>query len=168
MFFYGQAMHTNAYNIPARYIIHAAGPRFDDYDDTKQCYTDLKNTFLNVLRYTANRLEGVESIGIPLISSGIFGVPKEACCEALYLAIEEFAHYDASASTLKTIRLVNIDKETTDAILSYFNKMRPVNTVESNDEKEEETTSKVTVKSTQPDNDKDPYEAYNDDMDEKK
>lgn len=151
-------MHTNAYNIPARFIIHAAGPRFDDYDDTEKCYTDLKDTFLNVLRY-ANSLEGVESIGIPLISSGIFGVPKEACCKALYLAIEEFDHFDGSTTTLKTIRLVNIDKETTDAILSYFNKMRPVNTVESNDEKEE-ATPKVTVKSSSPDDDKDPYEVY--------
>lgn len=153
-------MHTNAYNIPARFIIHAAGPRFDDYDDPEQCYTYLKDTFLNVLRYT-DRLEGVESIGIPLISSGIFGVPKEACCKALYLAIKEFDHFDGSTTTLKTIRLVNIDKETTDAILSYFNKMKPVNIVESNDEKEEEITPKtnVTAKSIPPKDDSpDPYE----------
>lgn len=61
------------------------------------------------------------SIGIPLISSGIFGVPKPICCKALFNAIEKFTNISNRKGQIKIIKLVNIDKETTIEIMKYFN-----------------------------------------------
>ena len=73
-----EVMHTGAYNINAKHIIHACGPRWYDYssNDKENCFMDLKNTFFNILMYAENKLGNVKSIGLPLISSGIFGVSK--------------------------------------------------------------------------------------------
>lgn len=108
-------MHTNAYKIPAKYIIHAIGPRWWDYQDQAQCYFDLTKTFTNILDYAQTQLRGVKSIAIPLISSGVFGVPRHLCCEALYDAISS-----RPDCTVKLIKLANIDEETTQALLYCF------------------------------------------------
>ena len=67
-----QVIHTKAYDIPAKHILHACGPCWHDYKPNEKptCYTDLKNTFFNVLIYLETKLAGVESVAMPLISSG--------------------------------------------------------------------------------------------------
>jgi O-acetyl-ADP-ribose deacetylase (regulator of RNase III) len=68
-----QLTHTKAYNIPAKYILHACGPCWHDYKTHEKptCYLDLKNTFFNVLIYLETTLTDVESVAMPLISSGL-------------------------------------------------------------------------------------------------
>ena len=79
-------MHTQAYNIKAHYIIHACGPKWSNYfdDEKKDCFVALRNTYFNILDHVEKELNKVESIAIPLISSGIFGVPKEVCYNAVF------------------------------------------------------------------------------------
>lgn len=116
-------MHTRAFNINAKYIIHGVGPIWADYsaNDKDQCFTDLKNTFFNSLIYAETKLVDVESIAMPLISSGIYSVPKELCCRAVYEAIEEYLiESNDSKRKLKLVVLVNLDKSTNDIIYEYF------------------------------------------------
>jgi O-acetyl-ADP-ribose deacetylase len=126
-----EVMHTNSYNLIAnvsKYIIHACGPRWHDYapNEKHMCFELLKNTFFNVLVYVENKLADVESIAVPLISSGIFSVPRELCCKALYDAINEYLVEDIGVDDkkrhLKSIKLINLDKETHADVLSYFKK----------------------------------------------
>ena len=114
---------TKAYNIFADYIIHACGPRWDDYkkNEKENCFNDLKNTFFNALIYSETKLSNIQSIGIPLISSGIFGVPKELCCQALFEALNEYlAESNDAKRSIKLIVLINKDKPTTNELHEYF------------------------------------------------
>ena len=67
--FAGGAVITTAGNLPARHVIHAAGPRWGEGDEENK----LRNAILNSLKLAdAN---GLASIAFPAISTGIFGFP---------------------------------------------------------------------------------------------
>jgi len=75
----GEAVITPGFDLPAKYIIHAAGPI---YRDGKQGEEDmLRLCYTNALDIAQKN--GCESIAFPLISSGIYGYPKD---EALAVA----------------------------------------------------------------------------------
>ncbi len=115
-------MHTHCFNLDyAKFIIHAVGPRWGDYTDKNACFIALKEAFLNALMYASEKL-GVESIAMPLISSGVFGVPKPTCCHALFRALEEFVQHSKMTRfyKIKKIVLVNIDQETNNALVTFF------------------------------------------------
>jgi O-acetyl-ADP-ribose deacetylase (regulator of RNase III) len=119
-----EVMHTKAYalNQQCKYVVHACGPRWSDYSkqDKNLCFLDLKATFLNTLNHVEAELSDAKSIAIPLISSGIFGVPRQVCCRALKEAIEEYVELSDSKFRLKQIKLTNIDKETFLELLDFF------------------------------------------------
>lgn len=66
----GEAVITKGYNLNAKYIIHAVGPR----DGNKE---KLKNAFLNTLLLADNKK--LETLALVPISSGIFGFPLDSC-----------------------------------------------------------------------------------------
>jgi len=75
----GTAVITPGFNLPAKYVIHAAGPVYRDgrYGEEAQ----LRSCYTNSLDLAQKN--GCESIAFPLISSGIYGYPKD---EALAVA----------------------------------------------------------------------------------
>ncbi len=82
----GQAEYTPAFNLAARYIIHTVGPVWDggncgELDALRRCYE-------NSLRL-ANELQ-CRSIAFPLISTGVYGFPKD---KALQTAISVFSEF---------------------------------------------------------------------------
>lgn len=82
-----QAVITPGFNLKAKYIIHAAGPIYHNYDPNTS-RTLLYNTYKNSL-LLAQELN-LESIAFPLISSGIYGYPKEEALQVANLAIKDF------------------------------------------------------------------------------
>ena len=75
----GEAVITQGFDLPAKYVIHAAGPV---YRDGKHDEEDLlRSCYINSLALAVKH--DCESIAFPLISSGIYGYPKaEALCVA--------------------------------------------------------------------------------------
>lgn len=69
----GSAVVTPGFKLKAKYVIHAVGPRWIDgeHDEPSQLY-DAYKTSLELAREN-----NIHSIGFPLISSGIFGYPKD-------------------------------------------------------------------------------------------
>ena len=73
----GHAVFTSAGRLPAKFVIHAVGPRMGEGDEDNK----LKNAVLNSLLLASQK--GLQSISIPAISSGIFGFPKDRCAKIL-------------------------------------------------------------------------------------
>jgi O-acetyl-ADP-ribose deacetylase (regulator of RNase III) len=76
----GDAVITPGFGLNAKYVIHTAGPVYR-HGDKERNETFLRSCYTNSLRLAAEN--GCESIAFPLISSGIYGYPKE---EALAVA----------------------------------------------------------------------------------
>lgn len=81
-----EARITLGFRLPAKYVIHAVGPVWEDgyyheEDLLRECYD-------NVLRLA--RRHRIKSIAFPLISTGNYGFPKKL---ALQIAIEAFSAF---------------------------------------------------------------------------
>ena len=82
----GGAMVTRGFDLPARWIIHAVGPRWIDGHHGEEGL--LRRAYRSALDQAA-RLR-VASVAFPLISAGIYGYPPAA---ALDVACEEIEHF---------------------------------------------------------------------------
>ncbi|RXM33975.1 Poly [ADP-ribose] polymerase 14 [Acipenser ruthenus] len=109
----GQAVLTEAGNLPCKYVIHALGPRWNATEAKKAVYQLEKavNESLSVAE-TYN----CTSIAIPAISSGIFGFPLELCAETIVKCVHEHCKDIYRDSTLKKIHLVDNDGKTVQAL----------------------------------------------------
>lgn len=77
----GNAVITPGFNLPAKYVIHAVGPIWSGGDDREAEL--LYNAYKHSLILAKDN--DCHSIGFPLISSGIYGYPKN---EAWQIAIQ--------------------------------------------------------------------------------
>lgn len=83
----GEAVITPGYDLPARYIIHTAGPIYDLSNPTKSKKL-LESSYYNSLKLAKENK--IESIAFPLISAGIYGYPKREALEVAQSTIEHF------------------------------------------------------------------------------
>ena len=98
----GQAVMTRGYRLPARHIIHTVGPIWRGGGSGEpqllhNCYT---NSLILALQ------QGCESIAFPLISSGIYGYPKDQALQIAISVIGEFLLNDEM-----NVHLVVYDKK---------------------------------------------------------
>lgn len=82
----GSAVHTRAFSLKAKYIIHTVGPVWQGGQENEAEL--LRDCYVSSLEL-AQKL-GCESISFPLISTGIFGYPKEPALRIAVSAIESF------------------------------------------------------------------------------
>ena len=82
----GSAVITPGFDLPAKYVIHAVGPRYVDgnHEEPKLLYSAYEHALLLAEEY------GLKSIGFPLISAGIFGYPVEEAWEIAIRACNDF------------------------------------------------------------------------------
>ncbi len=83
----GEAVITPGFALPAKYVIHAAGPVYSRWHK-KQSRELLRSAYLASLKLAEEH--GCGSIAFPLISGGIYGYPKEEALEVARAAIGEF------------------------------------------------------------------------------
>lgn len=115
----GKAVVTPAFKLNAKYIIHAVGPIWSGGRHGEE--QQLRSAYSNAL-HLAEELK-CESIAFPLISSGIYGYPKE---QALDIAISEIRQFLSQQEML--VYLVVFDEKSfvlseslSSSINSYIN-----------------------------------------------
>ena len=115
----GEAVYTRGGQMACHYIIHTVGPDWSAYADKSVAVTFLRVACINCLRLAVQLR--LSSVALPAISSGNCGMPKEVCAGAIFRAIDEFStSIDAECSTLRDIRVVIIDTETTEVFRREF------------------------------------------------
>lgn len=83
----GEAVITPGFNLPAKYIIHTAGPIYSQWGPVESERL-LRLAYTNSLKLAVEN--NCKSIAFPLISSGIYGYPKEEALEVATSTIESF------------------------------------------------------------------------------
>ncbi|HEY7135533.1 MAG TPA: O-acetyl-ADP-ribose deacetylase [Acidimicrobiia bacterium] len=98
----GDAKATDAFRLPARWIIHAVGPR---YRDGRHGEAELLASCYRRSLAVADEL-GARTLAFPAISTGIYGYPLE---EATEIAISTVA---TTATEVELVRFVCFDATT--------------------------------------------------------
>lgn len=83
----GKAAVTPGFNLPAKFIIHAAGPVYSRWHK-KKSEELLRSAYTESLKLALEN--NCESIAFPLISSGIYGYPKDEALKVAVSAIKDF------------------------------------------------------------------------------
>ena len=97
----GEAKITGAYRLPCRYTIHTVGPVWNGgkYGEREQ----LASCYRTSLALAKER--GCETVAFPLISSGVFGYPKD---QALRVAVDTIGEFLAKNDM--TVYIVIFDR----------------------------------------------------------
>jgi O-acetyl-ADP-ribose deacetylase (regulator of RNase III) len=113
----GHAVLTSAGSLPAKFVIHAVGPRLGEGDEENK----LKNAVLHSLLLASQK--GLRSISMPAISSGIFGFPKDRCAKILVGESLAFLE-EQTGSSLQSIEFCIYDNLTLSFFKREFEKLR--------------------------------------------
>ena len=104
----GEARITEAGRLPCRYVIHAVGPRWKGgHSGEKELLASCYRSSLSLAQEYS-----CKSVAFPLISSGIYGYPKD---QALRVAVDSISAFllkaDASSQDDMTVYLVVFDRQ---------------------------------------------------------
>ena len=109
----GSAVITPGYDLKARYIIHAVGPRWKDgrHNEPELLY----GAYYKSLELAADN--NCRSVGFPLISAGIFGYPVQGAWHRAFEACGDFLdrHKDVSMEIVFAVlndEIIKIGKKT--------------------------------------------------------
>lgn len=100
----GTAAITTGGSLRARHVIHAVGPRMGEGDEDNKLHCAVHSALM------VAKGNGLRSVSMPAISSGIFGFPKDRCARILVATSREFLNANDGAMDL--VEFCVLDDET--------------------------------------------------------
>ena len=110
----GKAKITKGYNLSAKYIIHTVGPIYEDGNQGEEAL--LRSCYRESLALAKEY--NCETVAFPLISSGIYGYPKD---KALKVAVDEISSFLFDNDM--TVYIVVFSKESYRVGKAYLNQI---------------------------------------------
>ncbi len=107
----GEAKRTKGYNLPCKYVIHTVGPIWHGGDVGEEEL--LEACYKNSLQIAAD--SACESVAFPLISSGVYGYPKDQAIRVAARTIRAFLQTHDM-----TVYLVLFDRSAVEAAKERF------------------------------------------------
>lgn len=84
----GDAVITGAGELPARHVIHAVGPRMGEGSESGRLARAVRASL------GLAESQGLHSIALPAISTGVFGYPIEACANVMLRVVIDYTFED--------------------------------------------------------------------------
>jgi O-acetyl-ADP-ribose deacetylase (regulator of RNase III) len=109
----GEAKITQAYNLPAKWVIHTVGPVWEggNYDEEKI----LRNCYSNSLKLAKS--QGVKTIAFPAISAGIYEFPLD---KATSIAISEVKLFLEQDNSIEKVIFVCFERQVYNVYLEHL------------------------------------------------
>jgi O-acetyl-ADP-ribose deacetylase (regulator of RNase III) len=93
----GNAKLTKGYNLPAKYVIHTVGPRWNGGDKGER--GKLASCYRRCMELA--QTHAIHSIAFPGISTGVYGYPVREACEVAVAAIaDELSRHELPAQVV--------------------------------------------------------------------
>jgi O-acetyl-ADP-ribose deacetylase (regulator of RNase III) len=89
-----EAVITSGGNLKAKYILHAAGPRFQEENLEEK----LRVTTSNALRRAEEN--NIQSLAFPAMGAGFYGIPLEVCARVTLETAKKFLENSKSLGTV--------------------------------------------------------------------
>src|SRR3990172_3350102 len=113
---------TGAGQLPCRFVIHAVGPVWGEGDEDRKLQLAVRSAL-----ETAASLE-LTSLGLPAISTGIFGFPKARAAPLILEAVHGYLTANPTSS-LKRVELFVFDRPTLEVFQEAFARRFPDSTL---------------------------------------
>ncbi|MDD2268697.1 MAG: macro domain-containing protein [Eubacteriales bacterium] len=115
----GESVITPGFHLPAKFIIHAAGPVYGQWSK-EQNEQLLRDAYTNSLKRAVENK--CKSIAFPLISSGIYGYPKDEALKVATSVIKNFlADHDLDVTLVVYDKTsYTVSRELLGAVKSYI------------------------------------------------
>jgi len=110
----GNAKTTNGFNLPAKYIIHAVGPVWNNgtSDEENLLSSTYKSSLQEAVKYK------IKTIAFPCISTGAYRFPFDLAGK---IALKEITSFLAENNTIEKVTLVTFSKKDLNGLLKIYN-----------------------------------------------
>ncbi|WP_118985182.1 macro domain-containing protein [Photorhabdus sp. CRCIA-P01] len=110
----GEAVITSAGNLPAKYVIHTVGPRWNGGSNNE--FSLLEKSYLSC--FELSKIYNVKRLSFPNISTGTYKFPKELAAK---IALDTISSYLNKATHISKVNIICYEKDNYDIYIDLMN-----------------------------------------------